>query len=46
MINLHWNKIKIKGGLRIADALTHNTNLKVLDLSWNAMGKINSTFAG
>lgn len=40
MLNLHWNKIKFKGGLKIAEALQTNTNLKVLDLSWNSLGKV------
>ena len=46
VLNLHWNKIKIKGGLKIAESLQHNSNLKVLDLSWNALGKTNVSFAG
>jgi hypothetical protein len=36
---LHWNKISYKGGLKIADALKQNTTLRVLDVSWNTLGK-------
>lgn len=45
-MNLHWNKIKLRGGLKIADSLTKNTTLKVLDLSWNCLGKLPITFMG
>lgn len=37
-LNLHWNKIKYNGGLRIAEALEKNTDLRILDLSWNQLG--------
>eukprot|EP00347_Sterkiella_histriomuscorum_P017331 403349792 len=46
VLNLHWNKIKVKGGLKIAEALQNNSNLRVLDMSWNALGKTNVSFAG
>ena len=36
---LHWNKITYKGGLKIANVLKLNQTLKVLDLSWNTLGK-------
>jgi hypothetical protein len=35
VLNLHWNKIKAKGGIKIAEALGVNKTLKILDLSWN-----------
>jgi hypothetical protein len=40
-LNLHWNKIRYKGGLRIADSLCKNDILKILDLSFNLIGKWN-----
>ena len=39
VLNLHWNKIKFKGGLRLAEGIQNNTKLKILDLSWNLMGQ-------
>jgi Ran GTPase-activating protein (RanGAP) involved in mRNA processing and transport len=39
VLNLHWNKIKFKGGLRIAEVLEHNEILRILDLSWNLLGQ-------
>ena len=39
VLSLHWNKIKYKGGLKIAESLPNNETLKVLDLSWNLIGK-------
>ena len=36
---LHWNGIKYRGGLKIAESLLINETLKVLDLSWNLIGK-------
>jgi len=35
---LHWNQIQANGGLHIFDGLSQNDCLKVLDLSWNALG--------
>lgn len=46
MLNLHWNKIKFKGGLRIAEVLEVNTKVKVLDLSWNLLGHWTPTAFG
>lgn len=46
VLNLHWNKIKFRGGLRLAEALTKNETLKILDLSWNHLGKWNLPFYG
>jgi Ran GTPase-activating protein (RanGAP) involved in mRNA processing and transport len=39
VLNLHWNKVKFRGGLRLAESLKNNDSLKVLDLSWNLIGK-------
>ena len=39
VLNLHWNKVKFRGGLRLAESLKKNDSLKVLDLSWNLIGK-------
>ena len=39
VLNLHWNKIKFKGGLRLAEVIENNNKLKILDLSWNLMGQ-------
>lgn len=39
VLNLHWNKIKFRGGLRLAEALEKNELLKILDLSWNQLGQ-------
>jgi hypothetical protein len=36
---LHWNKIKYRGGLKIAVSLPNIEPLKVLDLSWNLIGR-------
>lgn len=38
-LSLHWNKIKSRGGILIAESLKKNETLKVLDLSWNLIGK-------
>jgi hypothetical protein len=46
VLNLHWNKIKFRGGNKIAESLKTNETLRVLDLSWNLMGKWNPTFVG
>ena len=46
VLNLHWNKIKFKGGIRITDAIKQNEILKILDLSWNHLGKWNPAFLG
>jgi hypothetical protein len=40
---LHWNKITYKGGIKIASALKVNNTLRVLDLSWNTLGKFSLT---
>ena len=37
-IGLKWNMIDGEGGAAIADALSENHILKVLDLSWNKLG--------
>jgi Ran GTPase-activating protein (RanGAP) involved in mRNA processing and transport len=34
---LHYNKIFGKGGMQIAEALEHNGNLQILDISFNAL---------
>ena len=46
VLDLHWNKFRYKGGLRLAEALETNTTLKILDLSWNLLGQWNPTFLG
>lgn len=46
VLNLHWNRIKFKGGLRLAEALDENNSLKVLDLSWNLIGQWQPTLLG
>ena len=38
-LSLYWNKIKYRGGLKIAESISNNETLKVLDLSWNLIGK-------
>jgi hypothetical protein len=43
---LHWNKIGVQGGLRIAQVLKRNEHLKILDLSWNQMGKVTQKSIG
>lgn len=35
IFNMHWNKVKSRGGMLIAEALRKNDHLKILDLSWN-----------
>lgn len=37
-IGLKWNKITAEGGNKIAASLEENVELKILDLSWNAIG--------
>ncbi len=39
VLMLHWNKICCQGGLKIANAIKKNEHLKILDLSWNQIGK-------
>ncbi len=46
VLNLHWNKIKFKGGLRLAESIEKNEILKILDISWNLLGKWNVTSVG
>lgn len=46
VLNLHWNQIKFRGGLRLAEALSRNDVLKILDISWNLLGKWNLPFFG
>lgn len=36
---LHWNRIYAKGGIDIFEGLKSNSDLKVLDLSFNSLGK-------
>jgi Ran GTPase-activating protein (RanGAP) involved in mRNA processing and transport len=36
---LHWNLIKAQGGKDIFEGLKSNESLKVLDLSYNSLGK-------
>ena len=43
---LHWNKIGCQGGLRIAQVLKRNDHLKILDLSWNQLGKVTQKSIG
>ena len=38
---LHWNLIKAQGGKDIFEGLKSNESLKVLDLSYNSLGKGN-----
>jgi hypothetical protein len=38
IIFLHWNKIRWKGGIEIANSLKENDVLQILDLSFNAIG--------
>ena len=45
-LSLHWNKIKYRGGLKIAESLLINETVKVLDLSWNLIGKWELTSLG
>lgn len=40
-MSLHWNQIRYRGGLLLADSLNHNENLKIIDLSWNSLGAPN-----
>ena len=37
-LRLLWNNITSKGGNKLADSLKSNSQLRVLDLSWNALG--------
>ena len=37
-LGLKWNQIDGEGGVAIAEALSENRDLKVLDLSWNKIG--------
>ncbi len=39
LLNLHWNKISYIGGNKIAEALIKNDTLRIIDLSWNLIGK-------
>lgn len=36
---LHWNRINAKGGIEIFQSLKSNETLKVLDISYNSLGK-------
>jgi Ran GTPase-activating protein (RanGAP) involved in mRNA processing and transport len=45
-LNLHWNRIKFKGGLRLAEVLITNEVLKILDLSWNLLGQWSQAHLG
>ncbi len=38
-IYLHWNKISGIGGTLIFESLRNDQNIKVLDISWNDIGK-------
>lgn len=40
-----WNQFKTRGGNAILKALKENKTVRVLDLSWNSLGLLNSTFA-
>ena len=44
VLNLHWNKIGVKGGIKIGEAMEHNSYLKILDVSWNKIGKYRQSF--
>ena len=46
LLNLHWNNIKFKGGILLAQALKYNESLRVLDLSWNLLGKKSQILLG
>lgn len=46
VLNLHWNKIKFKGGLRLAEMLAKNDILKILDVSWNNLGQWSTAHLG
>ena len=39
---VHWNRLKSQSNLHIFTGLENNTNLKVLDLSWNSLGTGNA----
>ena len=45
-LNLHWNKIGFQGGLKIAAAIKKNEHLKILDVSWNQIGKFSQKSVG
>ena len=36
----------MKGGFKLAEAIEKNQTLKILDLSWNKLGKWNQAFYG
>ena len=38
-IGLKWNAINGEGGCEIAKALEFNNHLKLMDISWNKIGK-------
>lgn len=40
---LHWNKLQSKGGQYIAKAMSKNTSIQILDLSFCAMGSQRET---
>ena len=37
-LQLHWNKIRSKGAMRIAKAIKTNQTIQILDLSFNSFG--------
>ncbi len=39
-IYLNWNQVKPEGGALLFSALQDNENIRVLDLSWNSLGRI------
>ena len=41
-MGLKWNEIDGVGGMAIAEAIENNKFLKILDLSWNKIGKTES----
>jgi len=43
-LGLKWNNINGEGALAIAEAITVNRELKVLDLGWNKLGVIPKKF--
>lgn len=45
-LNLHWNRIGYRGGIMLAEALVGNTEMKIVDLSWNLMGQWKQAFLG
>lgn len=37
-VDLSWNRVTAKGGCTLAESITFNKTLTVLDLGWNGIG--------